>query len=339
MTYFYRFVMSNTTASTLGGYSGPEIAFATNYSRMFLVGNMLSILAYGTLLAFLAAIVPLVWATRGSAMSARRWRLYETLVFIATLFVLNSLYIISTMLMTESAYVDNANYPGGVFAYSASFPEQAVGIINQVSFVTGSLLADAFLLIRTRAIFRAVGGKYSQLLLIPGVVMLVLSTLLSIFYSIDLVSPTGLFGDETTNWASLYFIISFVENAYLTLLITLRISMYTRGTNKALGGGSGYAHIYATFCTMFIESAALYSVVALGGVVTYNNPMNMIWQSLSLPVQTIASFLITYRIARGQAWEVSALNSTVGELRVRVRVDESVVMDIAESKTADDTWV
>jgi len=331
--------MNNTTSPALSGYSGLEDAFATEYNRMFLVGNMLCILAYGILFAFFVAILPQIWTAKTSVASARQWRLYETLGFVVVLFVLNSLYLISTILMTESAYVDNADYPGGVFAYSALLPAQAVGIINQVSFVTGSLLTDAFLLIRTRGIFRAVGGKYCQLLLIPGAVTLVLSTVFSIFYSIDLVSPTGLFGNETTNWASLYFIVSFVENAYLTVLITLRISIYTHGTNKALGGGSGYAHIYATFCTMFVESAALYSVVALGAVITYNNPMNMIWQSLSLPVQTIASFLITYRIARGHAWEVSALNSTVKEPPVRGWVDEGVVIDISESIIVDDTWV
>jgi hypothetical protein len=102
-----------------------------------------------------------------------------------------------------------------------------------------------------------------------------------------MVSPDGLFGDVNTNWASVYFIASFAENAYLTLLITLRIWIYTHGMNRKSSSlrASGYGRFYRTFCTVFIESAVLCSIVALGGIVTVNDPMNMIWQSLSLPIQ------------------------------------------------------
>jgi len=307
---------------------------------MFLLGNLLTILAYGILSALLVVIVPFLWTTKRPATSNHRQSSYRTLVFVTVLFLSNILNLIATILLTESAYIDSTNSPGGFLAYLAVLPTQPVGIMNQVSFVAGSLLADAFLLVRTRAIFRAVGGKYPQLLLIPGLIMLVLSTILSILYSIDLISPDGVFGDQTTSWNSLYFIISFVENAYLTLLIIFRIWIYQRGAKQVLGGSGGCGRFYATFCTIFIESAALYSVVALGGVVTFNNPMNMVWQSLSLPVQTIASFLITYRIARGRAWEVSAINITsAGEARVRERLDNHVVIEITESKITDETWV
>lgn len=330
--------MSNTSAPLIS-YSAAEAAAAINYSRMFLLGNALTILAYGILVTLFAVIIPLAWTKMGPTTSTSRRRPYGTLAFVTVLFLLNTLYLISTILMLESAYIDNADFPGGFFAYLAFSPGQPIAVVNQVSCVIGIFLADAFLLIRTRAIFRAVGGKYPQLLLIPGVILVILSTVLSILYSVDLISPDGIFGTQTTYRGNLYFIISFVDNAYLTLLITLRIWIYQRGANRALGGSGGYGQFYATFCVMFIESAALYSVVALGSVVTYNNPMTMVWQSLALPVQTIASFLITYRIARGRAWEVSAINTTIGEARVRVRVDENVVIKIGESQNTEKSWV
>jgi hypothetical protein len=47
--------------------------------------------------------------------------------------------------MTESAYVDNADYPGGFIAYSDVLSDGAAALLNQVSFAAGSLIADAFL--------------------------------------------------------------------------------------------------------------------------------------------------------------------------------------------------
>jgi len=75
----------------------------------------------------------------------------------------------------------------------------------------------------------------------------------------------------------------------MTGLIALRIWIYQRQAGKILG--SHHTKPYTTFMTIFIESAALYSVVALGSVITdsftneYAYAQLSIWYLITLPTQ------------------------------------------------------
>lgn len=329
----------NNTNGSLIGYTGTSDPFAVYYSWMFLLGALLAAMSYGSVIALFLGILPSAVMGTPVSGSTRRIRPYHTLIYIVVLFVFNTVFVVTTIIGMKNAYVENVAYPGGLLAYSADILDQAVTIVNQVSFVSGSLLADVFLLLRAHAIFKAVGGKGYQLLLLPAILMLLVSTALSFMYSAYMINPMAIFGDPAINWASIYFTASFVENAYLTILITLRIFIRQRRSHRRPPTDDRYAQMGATLYTMFIESAALYSVVALGAVVTFDNPMNMVWVNLSLPVQTCASFLITYRIAQGRSWDADNARESRDLLQSKPWMDEEAKIDGFDTMRSRETWV
>jgi len=312
-------------------------------SDMFLLSALLNIMAFGGLAVLFLGIMHQFWARMISSNGRPRHQ-YKTWVFIVVLFATNTVYTVTTIISAENTYIYNPAYPGGgtVYYISNVMDYTTVELVNQIAFVVGSILADAFLLLRTRAIFKAAGSKYSQLCLVPGVLLLFLSLTLLTISTIDVLVPTSPFAlVMSLNWTSLYFLSSFVFNFYLTLLISLRIFIFQRNTRKTVPGR--YVELYGTFSTMFIESAVMYSVVALGVVATYNLYSSLVWQSIALPIQSMSSFLITYRIAQGRSWETETaknqdtLQSDGRPMRGRTRtIDEDEVLDISfESKAVE----
>jgi hypothetical protein len=114
-------------------------------------------------------------------------------------------------------------------------------------------------------------------------------------------SNSGLFASITAVFATPYFALSMVLNMVVTLLIVLRICVYRRRGQTAFG----YGLSDISFNAIFIESAALYSLVSMLVVVTFSigHPISQIWLGISPSVQVIANYLIVYRVAQGRALE------------------------------------
>jgi len=106
-----------------------------------------------------------------------------------------------------------------------------------------------------------------------------------------------------------YYIISLSINIMLTILITIRLLMYRRIVTVSLS--ADHAKHYLSLAAILVESAALYSVLAIMFIVTYaiNNPLNQIFLGVASAAQQIASYLIIYRLADGRAWSTDTLAS------------------------------
>lgn len=74
-----------------------------------------------------------------------------------------------------------------------------------------------------------------------------------------------------------YYVISLTVNIIITILIIIRLLMYRRTILDVLP--KEHARHYVSIATIMVESAALYSVLALIFIITYavNNPMNQIF--------------------------------------------------------------
>jgi hypothetical protein len=108
---------------------------------------------------------------------------------------------------------------------------------------------------------------------------------MGIAFAIETASPQGLFGSTTASFAIPYFAITLSLNVLLTVMIAGRIWYYQKSVEAAVG--SDYAVHYTTVTTMFVESAAIYTVVSLLLVVTFSvgNPINQIWLGIAPSVQ------------------------------------------------------
>jgi len=74
-----------------------------------------------------------------------------------------------------------------------------------------------------------------------------------------------------------YYMISLGVNIILTILITVRLLMYRRTVIASLS--AEHAKQYLSLAAILVESAALYSILALIFIITYaiNNPVNQIF--------------------------------------------------------------
>lgn len=82
-----------------------------------------------------------------------------------------------------------------------------------------------------------------------------------------------------------YYVISLSVNILLTILITVRLVMYRRKISKILPSLDG--NHYLSLAAIFVESAALYSIIALAFIISYavNNPINQIFLSMASSAQ------------------------------------------------------
>lgn len=111
----------------------------------------------------------------------------------------------------------------------------------------------------------------------------------------------NLWSTTTVNFGLPYWSISTGLNVLVTILIVGRLFVIRRRTRAALS--NSHSRTYTSIAAMLIESAALYTSVALIFIVTYARNSDI--QNLVLPVlgqvQAISPLLIMWRVARGQA--------------------------------------
>jgi hypothetical protein len=87
----------------------------------------------------------------------------------------------------------------------------------------------------------------------------------------------SLFSKLPQAYGTSYYVISLSVNIVLTILIMIRLFMYRRRIVDVLP--AEYARHYVSIAAIMVESAALYSVLALIFIITYaiNNPLNQIF--------------------------------------------------------------
>lgn len=124
----------------------------------------------------------------------------------------------------------------------------------------------------------------------------------------------NLWTKTTLNFGIPYWSISAGLNILVTSLIVARLYFIRRKTRAVLS--SSHSRTYTSIAAMLVESAALYSTVALIFIITYAR--NSMVQNLMLPllgqVQAISPLLIMWRVARGQAISRNSLPSSAPSL-------------------------
>ncbi|CAL1697332.1 unnamed protein product [Somion occarium] len=186
-----------------------------------------------------------------------------------------------------------------------------VNVLSLAAYIIGNVLADALLLWRCQVIWAAsMGRRANYFMIFPGI-MLLGSIAMAIMYAFETASPTaGFFSKRSINFALPYFAISLSLNIILTLMI-VAVMLGRKRRGREIFGDT-YGRHYTSVSTMFIESAAIYSIISILLLPTYavQHPINQIWLGLSPSVQMIASYLIIYRVIQGRAWSTDTFAKT-----------------------------
>lgn len=141
-----------------------------------------------------------------------------------------------------------------------------------------------------------------------------------------------------------YYSISISLNVLLTLMIVIRLVLYSRNIRKATGATSGVGGIYKAVVTTLVESSALYAVAfllyigpwaansylalvfspVLGGIQVrgvfayYPPPKKKKHSNTTVVFQVVAPFLITLRVANRRALTSEMIASgNVGSMHFR----------------------
>ncbi|KIJ94327.1 hypothetical protein K443DRAFT_134787 [Laccaria amethystina LaAM-08-1] len=122
---------------------------------------------------------------------------------------------------------------------------------------------------------------------------------------------------HSTAFTLIYGFISLSLNILLTLMISIRLYFHRRRVYKVLGKRHG-SH-YTSIISLLVESASIQDVVVLFFLISFilGSPVANIALSTLVQVQTIASFMIIYRVAQGTAWNSGTASDILTEDVVR----------------------
>ncbi|KAG7098817.1 hypothetical protein E1B28_000722 [Marasmius oreades] len=275
----------------------PESPSEVMLERTFLSAGYLTGFGFGVQLVIYCACIYTLWTKQQSARSTKIFIPYLTL-----LCLLNLLWTATSAYGLQLTFIDNRNYPGGVIGFLGIEFALPTNVASTASYIASNLLADALMVWRCYVVWSAAPNTKRATTLaaiaLPSFMFLG-SLILAILFALQTTGPEGLFSSITTAFGTPFFGLSMVLNMVITALIAVRIWDYRRRGQVS----STYGDSKISFGAIFIESAALYSIISLLLVVTFSiqHPINQIWLGLAPATQLVANYLIILRIAYGTA--------------------------------------
>ncbi|KAF8151342.1 hypothetical protein B0H34DRAFT_126251 [Crassisporium funariophilum] len=307
--------------------------------KTWLQGGILSAVAYGVVVTlFFLNFVLLKDRIRAESSSVRRKQNTALLGYISVMFLLSTLTMASQAEYTQLGFIDNRDFPGGPAAYQKLMFSIPISNLGNVCFSLMNWLADVVLLWRCTVIYRAANVSLVMVMACPTA-MLLASFITGVIY-LEEISRPGSSPWESELLTLIYGLISFSLNIVLTLMIVIRLYLHRRRVVKAIG--SRHASQYTSIMSMLIESAFVLDIVFLAFIIpfAFGNPIANIPLLTLVQVQTIASFMIIFRVATGTAWASGTIHEILTQ-EIAERLNELSVMRFDHSgmdtRTAVDT--
>ncbi|KAJ6514638.1 hypothetical protein DFH09DRAFT_1049165 [Mycena vulgaris] len=280
-------------------YYGPdEDASVIELERTFMAGDLVAGIGFGAQVVLYISCVLHLWKRK----QENRYAIF-LLAYITTLFSLESVFVIVQAQTVQMIYIDNRNYPGGPWAFFLATQDAPVNVTFYAALFVLTFLSDFLVLWRCWVIWTADGRKSIAYLAItfPSIVLLG-SFVMGVRWRLQSSQPgLSLYSHLPLAFGTAYYATSISVNIAISLLIVARLLTYRRRLLTGVPGARA-AH-YISVVSIFVESAALYSVFAILFLITYaiGEPTNQIWLGAGSAAQQIAGYLIIYRLADGTA--------------------------------------
>ncbi|KAI0033278.1 hypothetical protein K488DRAFT_48014 [Vararia minispora EC-137] len=293
--------MSNGTSTP---YYGPNEDPATIFlERTFLAGDLLAGFGYGIEVAMYVYCANYLWKQRRSRSQA-----IFILVYLTVILAVSTIFTGVQARTVQLMYIDNRNYPGGPWQYFLATQNLAVNVMFEATLFLIAFLNDLLVLWRCWIIWRASGRYIAYAATALPTLMIIASFIMGTLWTLQSSQPgLSFYSALPMAYGISYYSISLSINIILTALIVLRLLWYRRTLMTSLP--AAHARHYLSIATVLIESASLYSVFALGFLISYGtgNPINQIFLGLAQAAQQISTYLIIYRLADGRAWNRDTL--------------------------------
>ncbi|KAJ7486815.1 hypothetical protein FB451DRAFT_1554016 [Mycena latifolia] len=285
-------------------YGPDESASDIALERAFIAGDVVTGTGFGVQFALYLMCVLYLWKRKKQNRYAKFLLAYTT-----ALFAVEVLFVVVQAKTVQMIYIDNRNYPGGPWTFFLATQNTPVNVMFYATFFGLTVLSDILVLWRCWVIWAADGRQHIAYLAIAfPCIFLLASFAMGVLWTLQSSQPSlSLYSVLPLAYGAAYYAISFGVNITTSLLIVARLLFYRRRLRANVSGSS--AGHYISVLTIFIESAALYSVFAVLFLITYtvDQPTNQIWLTVASAAQQIAGYLIIYRLADGTAWKADTL--------------------------------
>ncbi|KIL60269.1 hypothetical protein M378DRAFT_168282 [Amanita muscaria Koide BX008] len=262
-------------------YYGPhEDYHIILFERTFLAGLFVHGVGYGVQLVLYVMCARYFWRERKRRGGVMLFLLaYVTLLLI----LLSSLVAVVTWAL-EEMFINNRNYPGGPWAYFNSTHILPITAIYFAIAFSLTFLSDLLVLWRCWVIWTSafIPRLVTYAVLFFPLVLLLASFVLGIIWCQQSSAGGHPFYNETAIiLTTSYYATSVGMNVVVTFLITLRLCLHRHKMLDTLS--PDHAKQYLSLVAILVESAALYSVVALAFIISkyLRSPMNPIFMALS----------------------------------------------------------
>ncbi|KAF8128607.1 hypothetical protein EV363DRAFT_1340098 [Boletus edulis] len=262
----------------------------------WLYGAIVTAICYGVVVVLYAMCARSLWHRIRSreGILKKNWFFF---IYVNFVFGLSTLYVAANSQITQMGFINHRDYPGGPGAYEINTASAPLNI----AFVVSNWCADALMIWRCIVVYR--DSKFHLIVTVFGCLMLLASVVTGSLWVITVSTPA----QAANGWMSFsllfpYLSVSLAINIFICILTVLRLLYHRACISKVLG--SGYGVLYASFATMIVESAAVYSICSLLYLVPYaiNSPLANAFLQILGEAQVIAPLLIIYRVSEGKAW-------------------------------------
>ncbi|KAF9259321.1 hypothetical protein L218DRAFT_1059462 [Marasmius fiardii PR-910] len=289
-------------------YRPDEDKATIDIERFFVAGLTLSGVGYGLQIFLYYTCAKFLWSRRKLGYQP----LY-LLAYISFLLTIETIYIVAQGNTVQLVYVDNRNYPGGPWQFFLATQNLADNVIFYTTLVLMTFFSDLLVLWRCWVIWRAISGTITAVcaIVIPGII-LIASFVMGVLWILQSTHPgLSMYSALPLAFGTSYYAISLGVNIIVTILIAIRLLLYRKYSRGSLA--DDHSSGYLSLATIFIESAALYSVCSFVFLITYavNNPANQIMFAVESSAQQIAGYMIIYRVANGRAWTHETAQQTM----------------------------
>lgn len=231
-------------------------------------------------------------------------------VWITILWVSSSLSTLANTYCALYAYSWQMDYPGGPITYLADEWNRPMPALAYWTYFITMWFADALMLWRVTVFYDGV-HRLVKLSVITVMFTIYIGVVASSCFSLAILSTNQTFYSKYSRRAGIpTFTLSVTLNVFATALISIRLFLFKRWTEKNLGHKDNSP--YTCIVAMLVESSALYATWSVVFIILYaiNNPGQYVMLMTLCNVQVIAPLLIVYRVSRGLAWEQNTSTMT-----------------------------
>ncbi|KAI9572372.1 hypothetical protein HD554DRAFT_2186146 [Boletus coccyginus] len=231
--------------------------------------------------------------------------------WITVLWILSSLSTIANAYCSIYAYSWQMDYPGGPPTYLANIWSQSVPALAYSTYLLTMWLADAMMLWRLFIFYHGV-RPLTRGLILSFMSLIYVGVVGTGCFTLAINSSNQTLYSQLAKTAAIpCFTLSVTLNVFSTAFISIRVLLFKKQVEKALGREEAQTSPYTSVVAMLIESSALYATWSLVFIIVYavGNPGQYILLMTLCNVQVISPTLIVYRVSKGVAWERRTTNA------------------------------